>query len=332
MFCTMLTDLSLLSHTFLSVSLSFCASSGNSTKKIMANGERFLTMISAVMQDTWDSPEDFSDARMRALSVYLRDPNFHPDVLMPISQPAARLCAWILGIAQVIGLAKGTSHARLDPFARKPPLALDDAVTMSAPTEDASLASMMMPTLHESAKVASATDKFGKSLTFAEKLEKERKRRGKGNKQSRVPPSSPMATPKVRSSEEKGESRLTTAERRTRRKNRALDRPTSQGYLPESLPPSRQRSLSPTYVSFGRGESRPESPVREKAMTSPWGGSSSGARYSRSAGIGNASIDRDYLTEGSRPASVTVGSHKRIRKKKKKVCHLACEGEGRKDV
>ena len=137
-------------------------------KKVMANGDRFFSMLSRSMRGIGNE-KILPRTRFSALQKFTDHPNFHPDCVEPVSSAAARFCAWVLGMVQAHGWATGAAHPRIDPL--RP---------YSAPGDEGQFNGQSMASLPPVHETASLLD----SLTFAEKLVQERKERASTQKWS----------------------------------------------------------------------------------------------------------------------------------------------------
>ena len=234
-----------------------------SAKRVMASGERFLQMMGACMRDRERLPE----SRIRTLRrKFTNNPNFHPDCVEPISRSAARFCAWVLGIVQYHGWATGTAHPRIDPL--RP---------YSAPNESGieGDSSILFPPVHETGSLMSVYGTATVSglqmkdddLSFAEKLTRKKNKRKNKNGIGE-------------SSYGGGSKKQLSLDMEFDDEDFIMDGEGAEGTLlygnrarspimPEGLPPTRERSLSPVNRAFGRHSSLPSamSPLRTGGKT-----------------------------------------------------------------
>ena len=230
-----------------------------SSKRVMSNGERFLQMMGACIRDR----ERLPSGRIQKLrQKFTSNPNFHPDCVEPISRSAARFCAWVLGVVQFYSWSTGTAHPRIDPL--RP---------YSAPGESGveGDSSVLFPPVHESGSLASVygtsttTGLNAKSneLNFAEKQE-----RGRSSKRSGAHGGSRIDFSPVRvgttDEEIDGEVESAFQARGLLYSDRARS-----PVMPDGMPPTRERTLSPTNYAFGKHSSLPSamSPVRTGGKT-----------------------------------------------------------------
>jgi pimeloyl-ACP methyl ester carboxylesterase len=63
-------------------------------KRVMANGDRFLSMLAEF------HPDSLTEPQLRQLRAFVRNAAFHPTHVEPVSRCAAKFCGWVLGMLQ----------------------------------------------------------------------------------------------------------------------------------------------------------------------------------------------------------------------------------------
>lgn len=92
--------------------------------RFLNQGEVFLNML------TDFNLAEVTDERLRMMEVYVDNPLFRPENVLPISRCASKFCAWVHGIVHAARYRRGMGHRRIDTIKPKALVPLD-AVTLS---------------------------------------------------------------------------------------------------------------------------------------------------------------------------------------------------------
>ena len=148
-------------------------------KPVMSNGDRFLNEILDF------DPENLTDKQYRDLEPYMRNPNFKPSKVSPVSVIAAKFCAWVLGVVNAYKCRKGLAHERVDVLAHDDFFNSGAALNVSLLSPDskrnrqgvvAPMPSMQIA-MQEVMKdeLRGASDEDEDHLSFAEKLQRKKR-------------------------------------------------------------------------------------------------------------------------------------------------------------
>jgi len=148
-------------------------------KPIMSNGDRFLNEILDF------DPENLTDKQYKDLEPYMRNPNFKPGKVAPVSIVAAKFCSWVLGVVNAYKCRKGLSHERVDVLAHDDFFNSGAALNTSLLSPDSkrnrqgvvapmpSMQIAMQEVMKE--ELRGASDEDEDNLSFAEKLAKKKR-------------------------------------------------------------------------------------------------------------------------------------------------------------
>jgi pimeloyl-ACP methyl ester carboxylesterase len=126
-------------------------------RRLLGGGEAFLLMLREFQL------ENVTDARLKLVEPYVDNPVFRPENVLPISFCASKFCAWVLGVVQAARWQRGQGHKRSN---------LLPADSSYSPEKRGRPASR-----HEIAPYEPSSS--AEEMTFQEKLERKKARRGK---------------------------------------------------------------------------------------------------------------------------------------------------------